>query len=115
MQPEMMIMVVIQLMLSAAGASAARQERGLPTGVTKKHGKYQVRIRAQRKLHYFGTYESVSEAEEKYKAALAARGEGRFPEFCHQHKNQKILRRLPTGESESEVELQISRGYVDNL
>ena len=81
-----MIMMVIQLMLSAAGASASRQERELPAGVTKRDGKYRVQIWADRKQHCLGTYESVSEAGERYKAALAARETGTFHEFLKHNK-----------------------------
>ena len=49
-------------------------------------GKYQVQIRVDRKQYHLGTYKSVSEAEEKFKAALAAKEEGRFQEFWNQHK-----------------------------
>jgi len=96
----MMIMMLIQLMLTlpATGASGNRQKRNLHTGVYKKDGKYQVQIYAGGKRHHLGTYESISEAEEKYKAALAARKGETFPEFLKHHKAQKKgQKKLPKG------------------
>ena len=76
--------MLLQLMLTLAltvGASGTGQERNLPTGVYENHGKYESLIYAVGKKHYLGTYESFSEAEETFNAALAAKKEGTFPEF----------------------------------
>ena len=85
MQREMMIMVLIQLMLSAPCGSCNRQKRKLPNGVYRNGKRYQARISVDGKQQHLGDYQSIDKAEQKYKAAVAAKRAGAFQEFMQQH------------------------------